>query len=82
MGKPTLRDEMPLQSQVTFKPFEKWDMNFIGPINPHSKQKQHIILCTNYLTKWAKTKAIKEETKEKVVEFLREDVFYKFWYLR
>ena len=39
-------------------------------------------MCTNYLTKWAKTKAIKAVIEEKVVEFLRENVFYKFGYPR
>jgi len=80
MQKPTPRDEIPLQPQVTFKPFDKWGMDFIRPIDPPSKQKQYIIVCTDYLTKWAKTKEIKVATEEKVVEFLRENVFYKFGY--
>jgi len=82
MGKPTPKDEMPMQPQVTFEPFEKWGMDFVGPINPPSKQKQYIIVCTDYLTKWAKTKVIKVETEEKVAEFLRENIFYKFEYPR
>ena len=73
---------MPLQPQVTFKPFDKWDMDFIGPIDPPSKQKQYIIVCTKYLTKWVEAKAIKVEREEKVAEFLRENVFYKFGYPR
>eukprot|EP00253_Pinus_taeda_P034000 PITA_34000 len=80
MGKPTPRDEMPLQPQETFKPFEKWGMDFVGPINSPSKQKSYIIVCTNYLTKWADTKAIKATTEEKVAEFLRKNIFYKFGY--
>ena len=56
--------------------------DFIGPINPPSKQKQHIIVCTDYLTKWVETKAIKEATEEKVAEFLRENIFYKLRYPR
>eukprot|EP00253_Pinus_taeda_P032975 PITA_32975 len=82
IGEPTTRDEIPLQPQVTLEPFDKWGMDFIEPINPPSKKKQHIIVCTNYLTKWAETKAIKAATEEKVAEFLRENIFYKFGYPR
>ena len=82
MGKPTTRDEMPLQPQVTLEPFEKWGMDFVGPINPPSRQRSYIIVCTDYLTKCAEKKAIKAATEEKVVEFLKENVFYKFGYPR
>ena len=75
MGKPTPKDEMPMQPQVNFEPFEKWDMEFLGPINSPSKQKQYIIVCTDYLTKLAETKAIKVATEEIVAEFLRENIF-------
>eukprot|EP00253_Pinus_taeda_P024615 PITA_24615 len=47
-------------------------MDFVGPISPPSKQKQYIIVCTNYLTKWVETKAIKVALEEKLAEFLRE----------
>ena len=57
-------------------------MDFVGPVNPPSKHKSYIIVCTDYLTKWAETKEIKEATKEKVAEFLRENIFYKFGYPR
>eukprot|EP00253_Pinus_taeda_P025141 PITA_25141 len=57
-------------------------MDFVGPINPPSRQRSYIIVCTDYLTKWAETKAIKATTEEKVAEFLRENIFYKFGYPR
>jgi len=82
MWKPTPRDEMPLQPQVTFEPFEKWGMDFVGPINPPSKQRSYIIVCIDYLTKWAETKAIKVAIEEKVDMFLRDNIFYKFGYTR
>eukprot|EP00253_Pinus_taeda_P030015 PITA_30015 len=56
MGKPTPRDEMPLQPQVIFEPFEKWGMDFVDPVNPPSKKKYYIIVCIDYLTKWVETK--------------------------
>ena len=40
--------------------------------------KNNTSLCNDYLTKWAETNAIKVVTEEKVVEFLRENVFHKF----
>eukprot|EP00253_Pinus_taeda_P014512 PITA_14512 len=80
MGKPTPKDEMPMQPQVTFEPFEKWGVDFVSPIRPPSKQRQYIIVCTDYLTKWAETKAIKATIEEYIAEFLRENIFYKFGY--
>ena len=82
MGKPTPRDEMPLWPQVILEPLEKWGMDFIGLIDPPSNKKQYIIMCTYYLTKCVETKVIKVEMEDKVAEFLRENVFYKFEYPR
>ena len=56
--------------------------NSLGLSTLLQSKKQYIIVCTDYLTKWAKTKAIKAATEEKVAEFLRENVFYKFGYPR
>jgi len=63
MGKPTPKDEIPLQPQVTLEPFEKWGMHFIGSIDPPSGHKRYNILCIDYLTKWAETKVLKVTTE-------------------
>jgi hypothetical protein len=62
MGKPKKRNEMPLQPQVSLEPFDKWGMDFIGPIHPSSGHKKKILVCTDYLTKWDEVKDMKDAT--------------------
>ena len=38
IGRPTSSDEMPLQPQVMIDPFEKWALDFVGPISPMSRK--------------------------------------------
>ena len=37
MGQPNILDEMPLQPQLVVEPFDRWALDFVGPINPPSK---------------------------------------------
>ena len=69
---------MPLQPQVLIEPFEKWALDFIGPINRSSKQKKYILVCTDYVTKWVEAKALLSATENSVVSFLYEDIFTRF----
>jgi hypothetical protein len=52
IGRPTSIDEMPLHTQVRIEPFEKWALNFVGPISPMYHKKNYIIFCIDYVTKW------------------------------
>ena len=56
IGKPSRRDEMPLVLQVTLQPFDKWVVDFVGPIIPPWKSisARYIITVTDYLTRWVK----------------------------
>jgi len=47
-----------------------WEMGIRlcgGPIYPPSNQKEHKIIYTNYLKKWAKVNSMKNNKEEKVV---------------
>ena len=72
MGRPTRSNEMPLNPQVVVNPFDKWGMDFVGPIDPPSNGKSYILICNDYVTKWVEVKAMTHACDNKVVEFLYE----------
>ena len=78
MGIPTLSDQMPLQPQVMIEPFEKWALEFLGPISPMSRKKKYILVCTDYVTKWVEAKALFRAIEKSVVEFIYEEIFTQF----
>jgi hypothetical protein len=78
MGKPTARDQIPLQSQVVIEPFKKWALYFVGPINLASKKKKYILVCTDYVTKWVEEKYLPAASEQSVVYFLFNDIFTRF----
>jgi hypothetical protein len=78
MGQPNHRDEIPLNPQIVLEPFERWALDFVGPINPPSNQKVYIVVCTDYMTKWVEAKALHRATEEAVLDFLFEDIFIRF----
>lgn len=53
---------MTLVPQITLSPFDKWVIDFVGPINPTAKKfgARYIITVTDYLTRWAEARVVKD----------------------
>jgi len=62
------------------QPFEKWEINFVGPIQPPGKKTGvwYIIIATEYLTRWVEAQPVKDYTGATTVKFLFEYVLTKF----
>lgn len=64
---------MPLHPITVNKPFEKWGLDFIGPISPATRgsQARYIVTGTDYVTKWTEAKAIRKADALTTAQFLR-----------
>ena len=60
--------------------FEKWAIDFVGPINPLGKRtgERYIITAIEYLTRWAEARAIKDCSATKMTHFIFDDIITKF----
>ena len=79
-GKPSHWDEMPLTPQIIMQPFDKWVVNFVGPINPLGKRAGalYIITTTKYLTRGAEVAPVMYCTTATVARFLFNNVVTRF----
>ena len=74
-----LRMEMPLHVSIPLVPFEKWSIDYVGEVYPHSsKGIPYIVVVTKYLTKWAEAKAVKTDTAEHAATFMYENIFSRY----
>jgi len=69
MGHLVQANEVPLSTQVMIESFEKWAINFVGPINHTSLNKKHILVCTDFVTKWVEAKAVSFATQKLLLIF-------------
>jgi hypothetical protein len=60
------------------EPFDKWALDFVGPISPMSRKKKYILVCIDFVTKWVEEKSLYQATEKSVVEFIYEDIFTRF----
>ena len=60
------------------EPFEKWALEFVGPISPMSHKNKYILVCKDYVTKWVEAESLFRATEKLVVEFIYEGIFTQF----
>jgi hypothetical protein len=71
---------MSLAPQLTLQAFEKWAIDFVGPINPPGKHTgaRYIITLTEYLTRWDEARAVKDCSTNTVAHFIFDDIITRF----
>ncbi|WP_139158387.1 integrase, partial [Enterobacter cloacae complex sp. GF14B] len=74
------KDRMPLHPVKVTQPFEKWGLDFVGPISPaaRSTQSRYIIVATDYVTKWAEARATRKADARSTAKFLFENIITRF----
>ena len=78
-GAPSFRNHWPLTPIIPLAPFEKWGIDFIGPIDPRSARKRrYIILATDYATKWVEARATVKNDAITATTFLFEEIMMRF----
>jgi hypothetical protein len=80
VGKPTPTTAMPLIPLLALASFEKWGINFVGPIAHATKhgRKHYILVATDYATKWAEAAATRMDDAKIVAKFLYENIISWF----
>ena len=65
---------------MNLQTFEKWAIDFVGPINPPGKRTgaRYIITAIEYLTRWVKARAIKDCSATTNVCFIFNDIITRF----
>ena len=71
---------MPLHPVLPQSPFEKWGLDYVGPIKPVARgsQARYIIVATDYMTKWVKAKALRKADARNTAKFIYEQIITRF----
>ncbi|KAL3682263.1 hypothetical protein R1sor_000285 [Riccia sorocarpa] len=78
-GRPTATTRWPLTPILPLAPFEKWGMDFVGPISPATRtKKRYILVATDYLTRMVEAEATRKDDAATVAKFLFEKIICRY----
>ncbi|KAL2624236.1 hypothetical protein R1flu_008481 [Riccia fluitans] len=78
-GRPTASTQWPLTLILPLFPFEKWGIDFVGPIAPASRRhKRYILVATNYFTRMVEAEATRRDDATTVAAFLFERIVCQY----
>ena len=65
---------------MALKVFDKWAIDFMGPINPPRKKTgaYYIITATDYVTRWAEAQAVKDCIADTAAHFIFKHILTRF----
>ncbi len=71
---------MMLRPQVTLRAFDKWAIDFVGPINIPGKWTgaRYIVMATKYLTRWVEEKLVRNCEATTPAQFIFENIISRF----
>ncbi|KAL3694641.1 hypothetical protein R1sor_008292 [Riccia sorocarpa] len=80
IGKPTATTQWPLVPILPLAPFEKWGIDFVGPIQPTTRQtrRRYILVATDYATKMVEAEATKKDDAVTVAQFLFTNIISRY----
>ncbi|CAG8825411.1 10782_t:CDS:1, partial [Gigaspora rosea] len=55
-------------------PFFKIGIDIVGPLPKTPRSNRYIVVATDYMTKWAEAKAIKNANAQEVADFIYKDI--------
>ncbi|KAL3682295.1 hypothetical protein R1sor_000317 [Riccia sorocarpa] len=79
-GKPTPTSRWPLTPIMPLAPFERWGIDFVGPIAPATQgtQSRYILLATDYFTRMVEAEATKKDDVATVAQFLFDRIICRY----
>ncbi|KAL3697673.1 hypothetical protein R1sor_011749 [Riccia sorocarpa] len=80
IGKPTATTQWPLTPILPLAPFEKWGIDFVGPIQPVTRytRKTYILVATACVTRMVEAEATKKDDAITVAEFFFRNVISRY----